>query len=284
MPAPPITHAPAAEPATRRRAAKAGPDTVRGIFFDLDDTLIGYAAAERSALAAGCALAARLRPGLDPERLAGGIYAAYVSRYEYPAPGYADLGTLTARELRRRLTEDALRLLDADPTPDLLDPLLDAYEAAEAEKLKAFPDAAATLAALRPHVKIGLITNGPSSMQRGKLAALALDGYFDSIIVDTEFGLPKPDARIFAHAAATVGLPARQLLFVGNSLEADIAGANAAGWASVWMRGDGSEIGAPRRGRRAPRPDYAITHLSELLSLPPVARAIGGGPSHPVPE
>jgi len=244
---------------------------LRGIFFDLDDTLIGYAAAEQSALSAGCALAARLDPAIDEERLSAAIYDVYRQRFEYGTPGYGDLRTLPTRAFRRVLTEEALRSLGIG-SADLTDTLLAAYEQAEADALETFPDAVETLSALRPYFRVGLITNGPSAMQRGKLAALALDGWFEEIVVDTEFGHPKPDARIFEFASERVALPPGELLFVGNSLEADIAGANAAGWTSVWMNPGGE----PLPVASGLTPDYVIRRLTELLSLPPVAASMRG--------
>lgn len=249
-------------------AAAAPP--LRGIFFDLDDTLIGYAEAERRALVAGCVLASHVNPAIHADALAGAIYDAYAQRYSYGTPGYADLAKISAHDLRLRLTGDALFALGTGRDPNLTKMLVAAYENAERDALLRFPDADETLRRLRPCVRLGLITNGPSDMQRAKLAALALDGYFDAIVVDTEFGHPKPDARIFAHAADQVGLPASELLFVGNSLPADIAGARGAGWTSVWLRAPSE---APP-GPDDPVPDHVISRLSELLDLPRVAQAL----------
>ena len=243
---------------------------LRGIFFDLDDTLIGYAEAERQALVAGCVLASHVNPAIDADALASAIYDAYERRYAYGTPGYADLAHVSVAELRGCLTADALETLGAGGDPVLVNTLVDAYEAAERASLLRFPDAAETLQALRPHFRLGLITNGPSRMQRAKLAALALDACFDVIVVDTEFGHPKPDPRIFAHAANQIGLAPAELLFVGNSLSADIAGACGAGWTSVWL----PEVGAGRLGPDDPAPDHVITRLSELLTLPRVAAAL----------
>ncbi len=241
---------------------------LRGIFFDLDDTLIGYADAERSALLAGCVLAAQVNPIIDSDTLADAIYEAYEQRYTYGTPGYAELASVSVADFRRLLTEDALDSLGVHD-PALTAALVEAYAAAEKEALIAFPDTEATLRRLRPHFRIGLITNGPSAMQREKLAALALDGYFEAIVVDTEFGHPKPDVRIFEHAAAQVGLAPPELLFVGNSLAHDIEGARDAGWTSVWL----NAAMAPLRPAD-PTPDFTIRRLSELLTLPRVADAL----------
>ena len=249
---------------------------LRGIFFDLDDTLIGYAEAEQSALLAGCALAARAqadgRRAIDADTLAQAIYEAYARRYAYGTPGYRELATLPVEEFRRLLTRDALDSFGIED-PVLTETLIRAYARAEEQALAAFPDAEETLRRLRPHVRLGLITNGPSAMQRAKLAALALDGYFDAIVVDTEFGHPKPDRRIFRHAADLVALAPAELLFVGNSLAHDIAGARAAGWTSVWLNPEGAPPSDDVPEDAVP--DHVICRLQDLLSLPRVAEALG---------
>jgi putative hydrolase of the HAD superfamily len=247
---------------------------LRGIFFDLDDTLIGYAEAEQAALRSSCLLAARLNPAIHAITFAHAIYDIYKTRFAYGTPGYTELASLPIGEFRRRLTEAALRQIGVTPDPSLVPCLMAAYDTAEAASLKAFPEAKETLAQLRPHFKLGVITNGPSTLQRAKLAALALDGFFDAIIVDTEFGHPKPDPRIFAHAAQRFSLAPESLLFVGNSLAYDITGARCAGWISVWMNPSSQPL-PPHFGRaNASTPDYIIHHLSDLLTLPPVARSL----------
>jgi putative hydrolase of the HAD superfamily len=253
------------------------PAPLRGIFFDLDDTLISYAEAEQAALRSSCLLAARLNPAIHAGTFARAIYDIYKTRFAYGTPGYNELASLPVAEFRRRLTEAALGQIGVTADTAFVTELMGAYEAAEAEALKAFPEARETLTQLRPHFQLGVITNGPATIQRSKLAALALDGFFDVIIVDTEFGHPKPDPRIFAHAARHLSLSPDSLLFVGNSLAYDITGARCAGWISVWMNPSSQPLPPHFRRSNASTPDYIIHHLSDLLTLPPVARSL---PAH----
>ncbi len=247
---------------------------LRGIFFDLDDTLIGYAEAEQAALRSSCLLAADLNPAIHAGAFAQAIYDIYKTRFAYGTTGYNELASLPVLEFRRCLTEAALERIGVEVDITLVDRLMAAYDAAETEALKAFPEAKETLARLRPHFQLGVITNGPSTLQRSKIAALALDGFFDVIIVDTEFGHPKPDPRIFAHAARHLSLAPDSLLFVGNSLAYDITGARYAGWISVWMNPSSQPLPAHFQHSNASTPDYIIHHLSDLLTLPPVARSL----------
>ena len=72
-------------------------------------------------------------------------------------------------------------------------------------------------------------------IDRGELRAL-----FDSLLSSEAAGSCKPDARIFALALERAGCAPEEALFVGDSLPADVAGANRAGMRSVllWHRDD----------------------------------------------
>jgi len=92
-----------------------------------------------------------------------------------------------------------------------------------------------TLAELRRRgLKLGVITNGPSAMQRRKLRVLGLERSFDAILVSEEEGVRKPDAEIFRRALARCAVDAREALFVGDHPVADVEGAHRAGLLAVW--------------------------------------------------
>jgi FMN phosphatase YigB (HAD superfamily) len=55
-------------------------------------------------------------------------------------------------------------------------------------------------------------------------------------VVDSgRLGIDKPDPRIFAHAVAALGCNGGDLVHVGDSWEADVLGAVAAGARAVWF-------------------------------------------------
>jgi len=92
-----------------------------------------------------------------------------------------------------------------------------------------------TLRELRERgLKLGVITNGPSSLQRRKLAALELDRSFDAILVSGEEGVHKPDGEIFRRALQRLDVVAHEAMFVGDHPVADVAGAHRAGLVAVW--------------------------------------------------
>lgn len=129
-------------------------------------------------------------------------------------------------------------------------------------RLELFNDAPELLAALRPHYKLGLITNGPSQIQRPKIERFRLVDYLDMLIVSEEVGVAKPDPRIFQIALDQLGVVPSQALYVGDSLEFDLPGAAAAGVPFVWMnpRCEALPPGLPS-------PVATIERLTELLPL-----------------
>jgi putative hydrolase of the HAD superfamily len=242
---------------------------LRGVFFDLDGTLI----AERDTQARRVALAAAWGEAfgqpVTPDALEAAIRTAYEERFLYGQPGYADLAHLCMRDFLTQLFAGARAVL-ATAGADGSDRFLQAWGEIEWQAVAVAPGAVAVLEALRgAGLVVGLITNGPSCLQREKLSLLNLAGYLDPILVDTEYGCPKPDRRIFEHAASLASLTPEQLMFVGDTPAADIAGAVGAGWTAAWISTGGACF-----PDGLPLPHHTIGALTDLLALPPVQSAL----------
>lgn len=123
-----------------------------------------------------------------------------------------------------------------------------------------YPDVKPLFSLIRNReVPVALITNGASDIQRAKLASLGIEDWFDVIVISGEIGLVKPDPRIFDYARTELGIGSGRSWYIGDSLAADVAGANAAGLASVWLNRNGHN-----RQPGDPVPDMEITSLLEL--------------------
>jgi HAD superfamily hydrolase (TIGR01509 family) len=232
---------------------------LKGIFFDLDDTLIGSTVAMSAALQA----IVPLLSGVSLGRLAQALKESYHALWGYGTPGYLRLTTLPTVALRQELTTAALGSLGITD-PSIVEKVLQEYRQAESKALQLLPGASALLQALKPHFRLGVLTNGPSLIQREKLAQVGLFEYFDTIIADSDLGVPKPDTRLFRYAESRIGLSQNELMFVGDSLENDIEGANAAGWLSVSL------------GPTAcPRAHFSIPNLEALVTLSPLCEGKG---------
>ncbi|WP_219836785.1 HAD family hydrolase [Paenibacillus sp. R14(2021)] len=110
--------------------------------------------------------------------------------------------------------------------------------------------------------RIGLVTNGTTQVQYGKIDHLGIRGDFDLILVSEEAGVKKPDARIFGLAADGLGVRPEECLFIGDHPVNDIEGAARCGMATIWVQAN-----QPWRDGLEAKPLHAIKRLNELLTL-----------------
>ncbi|CAH7364017.1 HAD family hydrolase [Vibrio chagasii] len=110
------------------------------------------------------------------------------------------------------------------------------------ERMKAFdffPNAKETIESLRADYKLVVITNGSTYSQHPKLERVAMHKLVNHVIVGGEEPEQKPSNSIFNKALSLTGSRAEECIHVGDSLTADINGANNAGITSVWVCRDG---------------------------------------------
>jgi putative hydrolase of the HAD superfamily len=60
------------------------------------------------------------------------------------------------------------------------------------------------------------------------------------VMVSAEYAVRKPNALLFATAAARLGLAPEDIWFVGDRLDTDMVGARAAHMKPIWLRGKNS--------------------------------------------
>lgn len=86
--------------------------------------------------------------------------------------------------------------------------------------------------------------------------------YFRSIIESAVVGVRKPDPRIFQLGVDALGLPADQVLVVGDSYKKDILPAESLGCRVAWLKGKGWTAEEDAQMHPA-----IISSLSQLLSI-----------------
>ncbi len=83
---------------------------------------------------------------------------------------------------------------------------------------------------LRPNYKLHIITNGFEEIQEKKLRNADIRKYFQVVVNSEMAGVKKPNPRIFQMALERAGVPAPKSLMIGDSLEADVLGAQQLGF------------------------------------------------------
>ncbi len=230
----------------------------RLVVFDLDDTLLDHRAAERAALAD---VHRQFSEHIGHHALAH-VQETY-HRHNVPLWRDFGAGTITAADLKRLRSERLVAALEAHA----LDPAAfnDAYLDRYAAHWRWADGAREAYHAVADAVPVGILTNGFSEQQRGKLAALPeIAERAAFVTISEEVGVMKPDPRLFAHvlrqSSAAVGedLAPGDVLYVGDSYHSDVLGATGAGWPVAWIRGD---------AERAPDGVVVFDDWTDLLGL-----------------
>ncbi|MCD4621713.1 pyrimidine 5'-nucleotidase, partial [Proteus mirabilis] len=126
-------------------------------------------------------------------------------------------GAITSLQLQHARFQSWAERLKVEPGS-----LNDAFMNAMAEICAPLPGAVSLLNAIRCKAKIGIITNGFTSLQQIRLERTGLRDYFDLLVISEEVGVAKPDPKIFDYALAQAGNPDRdRVLMVGDTAASD---------------------------------------------------------------
>lgn len=98
-----------------------------------------------------------------------------------------------------------------------------------------FDDVRNTLSILKNQYKIALLTNGNASSQRRKINTIQIDDLIDYSLVSGEFGIKKPDKRIFEYTCQQLGCNCEECAYIGDNYNIDVLGSRNAGMLSIYV-------------------------------------------------
>ena len=230
----------------------------KAVLFDLDDTICDYATARESRLRRAFTLShdgcIQAQGRIDLDRMIAESIQMHPHGADHFEELFARFGLANAREARAAASW---------------------YRTNRFHGLRLFPGVETVFSKVRQGVSrddpkaarpIGIVTNGPTEVQRAKLDLLGIDHLVDFVLVSEEFGVPKPDPAIFREALRLAGVRPQEAIFVGDSIEFDMAGARAAGIPTVWVNRHQRPWTAP-----GPPPTRQIRSLVDLPKLLGVA-------------
>jgi len=123
-----------------------------------------------------------------------------------------------------------------------------AYHNAKWKNLNIRPEAEALLQDLAAtDLRLGVISAGLVHKQMEKLLRLGVDRFIDQklLFITNDVGIAKTNPRLYTQCAAVAGVPADQVMHVGDHPYHDVDPANAAGLRTVWIRGTGKRSKTP---------------------------------------
>jgi putative hydrolase of the HAD superfamily len=158
----------------------------------------------------------------------------------------------------------------------LLAKAIAAYRKRQPGMQKPYPNTARVLSTLRRRgYRLGVVSDAPRLKAYMRLAEMGLLDHFDVIVTRDDTGRIKPHPRPFLLAARKMREKPRNILFVGDSPQRDIRGAQEIGMETAWAR-----YGYPKRYLTAKhhhqakhakgiKADHTLSRISELLAILP---------------
>jgi putative hydrolase of the HAD superfamily len=97
------------------------------------------------------------------------------------------------------------------------------------------------------HLPMAVVSNTMfgSRVIEYELSTHGLSDYLSFVMTSSEYIVRKPHLLLFKTAAMRLGVDAKHIWFVGDRLDTDVHGANAAGMTSVWFNPHGKPSSAP---------------------------------------
>lgn len=225
-------------------------ETITDVFFDLDHTLWDFE--KNSALAFKKIFK---HNGVDV--LITDFLEVYVPINLQYWKLYRD-EKVTKSELRYQRLKKTFNAIQFNISDTLINTLSEDYITYLSSYNHVFPHTYEILEYLKPKYKLHIITNGFQEIQDKKLKKANLYNYFEQVVNSEMAGVKKPNPKIFKLALNLAKTKAKNSVMIGDSLEADILGAQALGLHAIHFN-----------AHKEPKHDYCImiNSLNEIKHI-----------------
>jgi putative hydrolase of the HAD superfamily len=159
------------------------------------------------------------------------------------------------------LFDEALSKLDIQKSGYVRE-LIDRYHS-HCGGIELYPGVRRTLETIYKAMKLFLITDGHSGMQRVKIERLGISHYFSALIFTGDFdrSWTKPSMHAYESAVSKIGIEPSDCIYVGDNPCSDFDGAHRAGMKTIRvLTGPYAKLSAVELHP----PDFTINTLSEL--------------------
>ena len=232
---------------------------IKAVFFDLDGTLCDSDTAWSIAQTEMFKLLREQYLSVSEEALTAAWKTVHQELFKQ-----LDAGKISMADVRDARFQRLFRELDL-PIDKVMEGLSGFFCSRFLTSLRLYDDGTVLEKLHAYHV--GIITNGAhdehTDSQLSKVRHLGLSERIQSLTISGEVGARKPKVEIFQVACARAGVSPKEALFVGDTIENDIVGANRAGMTSVFINRK-LDVLTPKIADE--QPDYSISSLHDVLS------------------
>lgn len=233
------------------------------ILFDLDDTIVAWDMVAEQSWHRTCEAFALQVPAVDADELYAAIkyfrewYLGNMDRHRF--------ARLNLPEYRREIVMMAFKHLGMRDD-GMAGRVAESYGVEREKSAYLLPGVPETLQYLKGQgVKLALVSNGMSEGQWRKVKRFNMEPLFDCILIEGDFGMGKPDGRVFQHVLARLDARGDNTWMVGDNLHFDVEGGKAAGLYTIWV--DWQGLGLP--DNYPVQPDRIVHNIAELCELCP---------------
>ena len=231
---------------------------MRALLVDLDDTLLDYSGGVDESWTAACETVAG-PAGVDSAALIDAVRKA--RRWFWDDPERHRRERVDMMSAWSKPVAHGLERMGA-PNAPLAATGAEDFAARRWNGMRLFPGVPEALGRLRAAgVAMALVTNGDTSQQRRKIERYDLEGYFDVIQIEGEFGAGKPEEIVYRHVLERLGVPAREAWMVGDNIEWDVAAPQRLGLRGVWVDREGTGL----KPESSVRPHLIIRKFPEIV-------------------
>jgi len=219
---------------------------IRGVLFDLDDTL--YNSSSFATRARKEALRAMIDAGLDSteedaQKVLNKIIEQKGSNYGMHF-------------------NDLVKAIMGNYDPKIVTMGIITYHNVKFALLRPYSDTIKTLVDLKSMgLTLGILTDGVTIKQWEKLIRLGIHPFFDEVVTSEEYGLGKPNVEFFNYGLKKIKLKPEEVIYVGDRVDKDIMPAKSVGMHTIRIL----------QGKYSETPDevsdYKIKSISELSKI-----------------
>ena len=199
---------------------------VKDVFFDLDHTLWDF---DKNSMLAFKRVFKKFKINIEFDaflKIYEPINVEYWKKYREDK--------VSKENLRRGRLIDSFNFFDLIYTTEKIDKIADAYIQELPNDNHLFEGALEILDYLTLKYKLHIITNGFEEVQYKKLKNSGIVHYFSTVTTSEEVGVKKPNSKVFLTALKKANSIPEESVMIGDSLEADILGANNIGMQTIF--------------------------------------------------